>query len=350
MKTAKFWIPYFFALSAIFLATCLGYFFQSMLPTRDLIMFYLLAVVVVAFSWGRGPAIAASLASVAIFDFLFVPPQFGFIPIHKYDWVALVSLLTVALIISHLTSRVRTTALKIELLHEKEKLQSVLLNSISHDLKTPLVTITGALSSLAEDEKLDEKNRRELITAAFEEAERLNHLVGNLLDMTRVETGAMHPSAKLCDVQDMIGAALQCFPKKELEAHPVQIHITPGLPDIAADYTLMLKALVNVLDNAFKYSPPGSPVEIEAKIAGDYVNIVITDKGPGIPQKDLTKIFDKFYRVKQTEKIPGIGLGLAISKGIVEAHRGKIRAEHLPLGASIILSIPYNPNLTGKKP
>ena len=343
MKNNRLWLSYSTSLLVVALASFLGELVQAILPSRDLIMFYLLAVVAVALLWGRGPAIAASLASVLVFDFLFIPPRFSFVAFYTHDWVALAILLIVGLIISILTARARESAHAIELLREKERLQSILLSSVSHDLRTPLVSITGTLSSLLEDKILDQNTRQELIETAYEDSNRLNQLVGNLLDMTRVEAGALKMSVKPCDIKVLIGTSLRQFSKAQLDSRPIHIHIPEGLPEVPVDFTLIMKVLVNVLDNAFKYSPKDSPLDIEAKIVGDRLHIEIMDKGLGIPENDRELIFDKFYRVKHAEKIPGTGLGLSIAKGIVEAHKGTIWAESRPQqGVKMVVALPLS--------
>jgi two-component system sensor histidine kinase KdpD len=231
---------------------------------------------------------------------------------------------------------------QIELLKETEKLQKLLLNSVSHDLRTPLVSIKGALSSLLENDALDPTARRELLENAYEESDRLNQIVGNLLDMTRVETGTLKILKKPCDLSDVLGVSLQQIPKERLGKHPIVIHIPPEFPEILMDLSLMMKTFVNILDNALKYSPADAAIEIDAKIVSDRAHIEFTDHGVGIPSQDLHRIFDKFFRSEHSHKIPGTGLGLAICKGIVEAHQGEIRAEsRLNEGTRIVVSLPF---------
>jgi two-component system sensor histidine kinase KdpD len=223
-----------------------------------------------------------------------------------------------------------------EMLEITDKLQNALLNSISHDLRTPLVSITGALSSLTNDQvTLDETARRSLIETASEEADRLNRLVGNLLDMTRLESGAMHVKRDACDLQDLIGTSLEEVGAR-LGDRSVTVDVPDDLPLVSMDFVLIERVLVNVIDNGLKYSQPVSPIEIRAHMAGAFVEITVADRGVGIPAEDLTRIFDKFYRVQRPDNVNGTGLGLAISKGIVDAHGGFISAENRPGGGTII--------------
>ncbi len=223
-----------------------------------------------------------------------------------------------------------------ELLQATEKLQSSLLNSISHDLRTPLVSITGALSSLRERSlMLDQEARDSLLETAYEEAERLNRLVGNLLNMTRIEAGAIHLKKGPCDIQDVIGAALEQLGER-LAERQIIVNLPPEMNLINLDMALFEQALVNLLDNAVKYSPPDRPIDINVSQVQNTFRIEICDRGIGIPAEDLEHVFDKFYRVQRPESVSGTGLGLAICKGIVEAHGGKVQAENRIGGGTII--------------
>jgi two-component system sensor histidine kinase KdpD len=228
-----------------------------------------------------------------------------------------------------------------EMLEITENLQTALLNSISHDLRTPLVSITGALSSLADDQLiLDASARRSLIETAGEEADRLNRLVGNLLDMTRLESGAMRFKKEALDIQDVVGAALEELGSR-LGKRTVNIDIPSELPLVQLDFVLVERVLVNVIDNAIKYSPADTAIEIKAHAAGAFLEIEVADRGTGIPAEDLSRVFDKFYRVQRPDNVSGTGLGLSISKGIVQAQGGFIAAENRPGGGTIItVSLP----------
>jgi len=222
-----------------------------------------------------------------------------------------------------------------ELLEATEKLQTALLNSISHDLRTPLVSITGALSSLEEaSPALDEEVKHSLIETAREEAERLNRLVGNLLDITRLEAGGMQLHREACDVQELIGSALEQI-GTPIKNRQVKVEIAPKLPLIYVDFVLFSRVLVNIIDNAIKYSPVEKPIEIRTRFTNDCLEISIADRGEGIPQEDFEHIFDKFYRVQRPDNVSGTGLGLSICKGIIEAHGGSIRVVNRRGGGAI---------------
>ncbi len=240
----------------------------------------------------------------------------------------------------HLAEQTR----QIKLMQEAEKLQNALLNSISHDLRTPLVSITGALTTLeAQDETLGMDARRSLIETAREEADRLNRLVGNLLDMTRLEAGALRVKREPADVQDIIGSAIGQMDER-LAGRNIKIDVPDpiDLPLIHLDFVLIVHVITNLLDNAIKYSAQGSPLELQAQIAGSEIFISVLDRGLGIPEDDLGRVFDKFYRVQRPDQVTGTGLGLAICKGIVEAHGGRIWAANRPDGGThFTIALPF---------
>lgn len=227
-------------------------------------------------------------------------------------------------------------ARKAELLQATETLQTALLNSISHDLRTPLVSITGALSSLREESlKINEEDRSNLLETAYSEAERLNRLVGNLLNMTRLEANAIHLRLEPCDIQDVIGSALDQL-EERLGKKPVVITLPEELPIVLLDFALFGQVLVNVIDNAIKYSPKDTQIDIDVSQSEKEITIRVSDRGIGIPDEDLERIFDKFYRVSRPENVNGTGLGLAICKGIVETMGGKINAANREGGGTVI--------------
>jgi two-component system sensor histidine kinase KdpD len=218
-----------------------------------------------------------------------------------------------------------------------ERLQAALLGSISHDLRTPLVTITGVLSTLQDHEaRLDDTARASLLDTAEEEAERLNRLVGNLLDMTRLEAGTLRLRLEPCDVADLIGSALEQMSSR-LHDRQIITHVPQNLPLVMMDFVLMQQVLVNLLDNALKYSPVSEPVEITACVVGEELEIDVADRGFGIPPDQLARVFDKLYRIQRPQTIGGSGLGLTICKGIVEAHGGRIWAQNRTGGGTVFV-------------
>ncbi len=228
-----------------------------------------------------------------------------------------------------------------QILATRENLERALLNSVSHDLRSPLATITGILSSLIEqDTGLSVQSKQDLLKTASEEASRLNRFVANLLNMTRLEAGVVKLKTEACDVNDLISCALaQC--EKQLGARTVHFHIPPGLPLVMMDMGLMTQVLVNLLENAAKFSPAGTEIAIRVQCNESKLTITVEDQGHGIPESDLMKVFDKFYQVPIPEGRGGTGLGLSICKGIVEAHGGTIKARNRSgKGFAVILSLP----------
>jgi len=225
-------------------------------------------------------------------------------------------------------------------LAETERLRAALLTSISHDLRTPLASILGTVSSLRSyPERYSPAEREDLLATLQDEAERLNRFVSNLLDMTRLESGAIDLKLELIDVAEIVGSALQRA-GNVLAGHRVEVNIEPHLPMLRLDAVLFEQVLFNLLDNAAKYSPIGSRIDIRASRDGELVEIEVVDEGPGIPPADLERIFDKFYRVQaQDRRRAGTGLGLAICRGFVEALGGWIVARNRRDGSGAVLTI-----------
>ncbi|MBE3577205.1 MAG: sensor histidine kinase KdpD [Limnochordales bacterium] len=218
-----------------------------------------------------------------------------------------------------------------QLLAESDRLRTALLNSVSHELRTPLASVIGSVTTLLEDEHMyDPKARRDLLETIREEALRMNRLVGNLLDMARLESGRLQLDRDACDLQEVVAGALARL-KDELEPRPFTVTIPDDLPPVLIDPGLIEQVLVNLLDNAVKYSPSGSAIEVSAAVDQQHpthVRVTVGDYGPGIPPEDLERIFERFYRLKRPGQAVGTGLGLSICRGIVEAHGGRIWAEN----------------------
>jgi two-component system sensor histidine kinase KdpD len=211
---------------------------------------------------------------------------------------------------------------------ETERLRNSLLSSVSHDLRTPLASITGAASTLLDNEaRLDAATRRDLLEALHEEADRLNRLVQNLLEMTRLEAGALVPHTAWHSVEEVVGAALGRF-GKSLAERPVTTRIPAELPLVPMDDVLIEQVLINLIDNAIKYTPPGTPIEVSAEETGGAVMVEVADRGPGLPPGEERLIFEKFHRTDPAPSVRGAGLGLAICQGIIHAHGGRIWAEN----------------------
>jgi two-component system sensor histidine kinase KdpD len=228
------------------------------------------------------------------------------------------------------------------MLRESERLYTTLLNSISHELRTPIATVIGAASSLLDPSTNSQPAARSQLTKDIQSAaNRLNRLVENLLDMSRLESGRLRLKRDWCDVSEIIGVAVQRVDDCT-NTHPFTINLAPELPLIQVDFMLIEQALVNLIDNACNYTPAGTPISIDAHQHGKLLEIIIRDHGPGIPQAQLERIFDKFYRLPGTAT-GGTGLGLSISRGLIEVHGGTLAAENAPDGGAVfIIQLPDN--------
>lgn len=229
---------------------------------------------------------------------------------------------------------------------ERERLRSSMLTSVSHDLRTPLASIIGALSSLRSfGERYDISAREELLATAQGEAERLDRFVGNLLDMTRLDAGAIAPRREAVEVGDLVSTALRRAAPL-VAGHEVSVAMAPGLPALSLDFVLAEQVLFNLLDNAAKYSGPGGRISVETRQqAGARVEIVVRDEGPGLAEADLDRIFEKFYRAESGDRRrAGTGLGLAIARGFVEAMGGTLTARNRSdrSGAEFVVSFPVS--------
>ena len=234
---------------------------------------------------------------------------------------------------------------------ETERLRSALLTSISHDLKTPLASVLGAAGALRDMAKsLDDAAKAELVATIIDEAERLNRFIANLLDMTKLESGAVIPNSAPHDVVEIVGTALQRA-RKILAGHRVELSIAADLPMVSVDAVLFEQALFNLLDNAAKYAAPDTAILIKGWRQASAVVVQIFDEGPGLPADDLERIFEKFYRARKRDRVrPGTGLGLAITRGFVEAMHGSVTASNRTdkLGAVFTITLPAVPSPRGK--
>ncbi len=212
-------------------------------------------------------------------------------------------------------------------LTESEKLHSALLNAVSHDLRTPLSSITGAVTGLLSDEACyDEETKRSLLSTIRVGALRMNRFVTNLLDMARLESGILKPNREWWDMEDIVGVALKEV-SEMLPEHRLAVRLPEDLPPVHVDFGLMEQVLINLLENAAKYAPPDSRISIKASHDSTGVRVVIEDDGPPIAEAERDRIFDKFHRLRSSQYVTGSGLGLSICKGIVEAHAGRIWVE-----------------------
>lgn len=346
---------YLAGLFLVAVATMICEFIRPYLVPTNMVMIYQLAVVIAAVKLGLRPAIATAFIGVLAFDFFFVPPRLTFSVNDKEYLVTFFGFIVIGVIISSLVAKVREQSLEqarlsrqaeqARILQAQENLERALLNSISHDLRTPLVSIKGAISALRDKgDQLTGHARSELLETAYDESERLNRFVGNLLDMSRIEAGAIRLKIELCDVQELVGCSLETM-ESRMGGREVVTHLPPGLTLVPLDMILMNQVLVNLLDNANKYTPDGSPIEINASVDTTSLMIQVSDHGPGVPAPELPRLFDKFHRIAVPERAGGTGLGLSICRGIVEAHRGRISARNRHGGGlTIDIMLPLLPH------
>ncbi len=226
-------------------------------------------------------------------------------------------------------------------IEESDRLKSALLSSVSHELRTPLATIKAAVSSLRSGEvAADSEAGRDLLAAVEEETDQLNQLVGNLLNMSRLESGALRPQRESNVLAEIVASALHRL-RLTAHSHRITVDVSEDLPLVPVDFGLMEQVLTNLISNSVKYSPEGSAIRITARTQHKkIIKVTVSNQGPPVPESDLPRIFDKFYRITAADRVTGAGLGLSICKGIVEAHGGRIWAENQPDEFAIHFTLP----------
>ncbi len=273
----------------------------------------------------------------AVLGVLGIRPDPGLLPLRP-DQLDLLQALTRQAASGLERARLAEEAQRARIAAEAERLRSTLLSSVSHDLRTPLATITGAASSLLQDASLGDGSRRELQEAIYEEAVRLNRLVTNLLDMTRLESGTLQLSRDWHSLEELVGSALARL-EPTLKGRTVRTRVPQDLPLVPVDGILVEQALVNLLENAAKHTDPPGAIEVTARAEDGSVVVEVADEGPGLPAGTEEQVFEKFYRAESRRR--GFGLGLPICRAIATAHGGHIRAERRePRGTRFLLDLP----------
>jgi two-component system sensor histidine kinase KdpD len=225
-------------------------------------------------------------------------------------------------------------------LEESDRLKSALLSSVSHELRTPLSTIKAAASSLRSREVgWDSPARAELVAAIDDEADHLNLLVGNLLDMSRIESGVLKPKREWNILSEIVGSVLARM-RHLAEGHQIEVDVPESLPLVPVDYVQMEQVFTNLVSNSLKYAPANTTVCIRAHVEGERIHVQVSNQGPHVPPEHLERIFDKFFRLTALEQVTGTGLGLSICKGILEAHGGRIWAENMADGFAFNFTLP----------
>jgi two-component system, OmpR family, sensor histidine kinase KdpD len=305
---------------AVAVVTAVIYALDPVAPVLGLGVLYLFAVLPVAAVWGLRLAIPVSIVSILAFDFFFLPPRYTFHLAESEDWVALAVYLGTAVFVSALATSARRRAGEAEEQRREAATKTALLRSVSHDLRSPLTAIGTASEMLAEgNSRLDQANRDELLASIRAEARRLDRLVGNLLDQSRLEAGAASPSPELWTVDSLVAQALEAVGR---DGERIEVSLPDPCPAVRVDAAQIERVLVNLLENALGHSSPADPVEIRVETRGGEVVIAVVDRGPGIAPADREAIFEPFRGSGR-----GTGLGLAIARGFAELNAGRIAVE-----------------------
>ena len=323
-------------------------------PVLSLGVLYVFAVLPVAVLWGIGLASLVSVASMLAFNWFFLPPTHTFQLSDGANWLALAVYLVTAIVVSALAARARRRAelaelrereaaalaeevLEAEALRRSDAIKTAVLHAVSHDLRSPLTAIVAAAAGLANPElHLEDADRVELVTTIRSEADRLDRIVGNLLDLSRLESGVAAPHPELWPAEELVGRAVQ---QLGAEGERVVADIDAGAPPVRVDAVQIERVLVNLLDNALKFSPPGSPVQVRVDESGGELLLHVVDQGPGVAAGEREAVFEPFRR-GDGAAVRGAGLGLAIARGFSEANGARVWAEDDPWGGHFVLALP----------
>jgi two-component system sensor histidine kinase KdpD len=330
---------YTFAVASFLAATLLNLSLADLIGYQAVALIYLLVVVVLALFLGRGPVILGTALSALGWSFAFAPPRYSFHITSFYDKMMLVTFFAVAVTISQLTTRLRAhreAVVRTKLIAESERLGRTLLNSVSHELRTPIAAITSAAGELRASNALTPLQKK--LTTEIETAStRLNRVVQSLLSAARLNSGQLRPKLDWCDIPELARLALRDVGTLTA-GHPVEVRIESGLHLAKMDFVLMQQALANLVANAAMHTPPGTPVDIMARIEQGELMLQVADRGPGLPADQLDRIFDSFHRASNATP-GGIGLGLAIVRGFVEAQGGRVNAVNRQGGGALFTII-----------
>jgi K+-sensing histidine kinase KdpD len=324
---------YLAALGVVALCTVLSVAGAEILQTTAFVLVFPVGVLAAA-RYGVGPAALAAGAEILVFDFMFVPPALAFAIPGRKDTLILVVMVAVATLVCLLAEQLRRQALAARRQTEVERVRNALLSALSHDLRTPLTVLVGASSALCE-ERLDPGQRREFSRMVAEESCRLNRLVGNLLELTRLESGRAHVRQTAQAIDEVIGSAL-CRLERPLEGRSVHTRVDEDVPLVFFDPVLLEQVVINLIENAIRHAGPASPIEISASLDDDTIVVKVADRGPGVPRGHEEKVFEKFYRAPGASPGDGVGLGLTICRAIVAAHDGRIWLTNRPDGGAIV--------------
>ena len=327
---------------------------KAYVPVLSLGVLYVFAVLPVAVLWGIGLATLVSVASMLAFNWFFLPPTHTLQLSDGANWLALAVYLVTAIVVSALAARARRRAelaelrereaaamaeevLEAEALRRSDAIKTAVLHAVSHDLRSPLTAIVAAASGLANPElRLADEDRVELVTTIRSEADRLNRIVGNLLDLSRLESGVASPHPELWPVDELVERVVEQLGP---DAERVVVDVDADAPPVRVDAVQIERVLVNLLDNALKFSPPGSPVHVRADERDGELLLHVVDQGPGVAAGEREAVFEPFRR-GHGATVRGAGLGLAIARGFSEANGARVWAEDDPWGGHFVLALP----------
>lgn len=334
---------YVVSVVAVILVVLLGLLINDYVGYRVIALMLMLMVSVLAIFLDIVPVLLAAFLSAGLWNYLFIPPRFTLSVGDAEDRLLFIMYFVIALINGVATYKIREMQKEVrrkEARANAVKFYNTLFNSLSHELRTPITTIIGAADNLESlNGKLNPENRKELINEISVAGLRLNQQVENLLSMSRLESGFLQVKKDWVDLHDLVYKTLNQL-EVPLQSFNVAVFIPENFPLCKLDYGLMEQVLFNLVSNAINHTPHDSKITIQAEIEDAHCILIVADNGPGFPQHEIDKVFDKFYRV-QGSKPGGTGLGLSIARGFIEAHNGTIRLENLPVcGAKFTITIP----------
>jgi two-component system sensor histidine kinase KdpD len=307
-------------------------------------LIFLLGVLLAGMVLNRGPVLLVAALSALSWNFLFIPPLFTLHIEKLQDALTFATYFIIAITVGSLTAQLKARehlAAQVQLAQESERLRKTLLDCVSHELKTPLAAIGAAsheLSRLAGNIQ-DSQMLKELAGEIRDGSRRLNRVVDNLLDMNRLESGVIRPKREWCDVRELLQSAVD-IERESIDGRDIRLDVAEEIPLALVDHTLIEQAVAKLLANAGSHTPARLPIEIDAEYTNDHLLISVSDRGPGIPTEAPERLFEKFYH-GDDRKTGGLGLGLSIARGLIEAHGGKLTAENRDGGgARFIISLP----------
>ncbi|HTI10050.1 MAG TPA: ATP-binding protein [Puia sp.] len=337
---------YLISLLLVSLVSAICFLFSAYIRAEVVAFILLLTLSLIAMSFTILPVLLTALLSALIWDFFFIGPRYNFRVGNTEDKILLSMYFVIALVNAVLTFKIRQIEKVARRKEEKAqtlKLYNTLLNSLSHEFRTPLATIIGATDNLLQEpSRLSPGDHKKLLSEISVASLRLNRQVENLLNMSRLESGFIQPKKDWHDVQELTVSIIHQL-DEQLAQRPVEIDIKEDLPLVRLDYGLMEQVLYNLIYNAALYTPEKSPIRISARCPDENLQIVVEDEGPGFPEGEIKKVFDKFYRLTlpPVGHTQGSGLGLSIVKGFVEAHNGTVELmNRLTGGARFVISLP----------